>query len=263
MNDLNCSFRALHDSGCFIVPNPWDTTSARLLAKCGFQALASTSSGYAFATGRSDGRRQVPRSEAIVYAVSLMNATGLPVTFDAEDCFEDSPEGVARTVALAADAGLSGISIEDRDTAKPGRIRDFSESLERVQAAVEQAKRSGIVLTARADGFGKGAYDFKETLQRLSAYAEAGADVVYAPGLLDIKMIKTVCESVSVPVNHVLGQGAKGLGVGDLANAGVRRVSLGGSLLRASLEAFTRVARSIATGDFEAIDTAPAWNDLV
>ena len=141
-------------------------------------------------------------------------------------------------------------------------MRDFLESLERVYAAVEEAKRSGIVLTARADGFGKGVYELNETLRRPLAYAEAGANVVYAPGLLDLEMIRTVCSSVPAPVNHVLGQGANGLTFEALANAGVRRISLGGSFTRTALGAVANVAKLIASGNFEAVDTAPSWSDL-
>ncbi|MES0864989.1 isocitrate lyase/phosphoenolpyruvate mutase family protein [Ruegeria sp. SCPT10] len=166
MKNLIGEFRNLHESGCFIVPNPWDECSARLFAKCGFKALASSSSGYAFATNRRDGCRQVSRDETISYSECLSRATGLPVTMDAEDCFADSPKGVAETITLSASAGLAGISIEDRDTAKPGRIREFSEALERVHAAIEAAQSSGIVVTARADGLGKGAYDLDETLAK-------------------------------------------------------------------------------------------------
>lgn len=262
MNSKRNAFRKLHESGCFIVPNPWDEISARLLVKCGFQALASTSSGYAFATARKDGHRQIARDEAINHAASLMMATALPVTLDAEDCYADTPEGVAETVAVAASAGLSGISIEDRDTSNPGRFREFAEALERVQAAVEGARTSGIVVTARADGLGKTAYDLEETLRRLTAFADAGADVVYAPGLPNLETIKIVCESVPVPVNHLLGQGAKGLSFEVLAAAGVRRISLGGSFTRAALGAVLQLGKSIASGNFEPFDAAPTWDDL-
>ncbi|MEE4010963.1 isocitrate lyase/phosphoenolpyruvate mutase family protein [Roseibium sp. FZY0029] len=255
-------FRELHETGCFIVPNPWDVVSARLLAHCGFKALASTSSGYAFTTGRRDSSRQISRQEAIEHAAELSEATGLPVTLDGEDCFADTPEGVAETVALAASAGLAGISIEDRDTSIPGRIRPFSEALERVQAAVGEARKTGIVLTARADGLGKGAYDLDEVLRRLSAFAEAGADVVYAPGLPDLEAVRTVCASVPVPVNHVIGQGATGLSRDQLADAGVRRISLGGSFTRAALGAINTLGQTIAAGDFTSLDRAPSWSRI-
>lgn len=263
MPSLTEEFRKMHDCGCFIVPNPWDDFSARLLASCGFRALASTSSGYAFATSREDGRRQISRDEAISYAAGLMQATGLPVTMDGEDCFADTPEGVAETVRLAAGAGISGISIEDRNTAASGKMRDFADALERVQAAVEASKSCGIVLTARADGLGKSAYDFDEALRRLATFAEAGADVVYAPGLPDARSIRIVCEAVTAPVNHVLGQGAKGLTLDDLAEAGVRRVSLGGAFTRAAANEICRLGRTIASGDFRALDSAPSWKTLL
>lgn len=262
MNQLVKTFRELHASGCFIVPNPWDEVSARLLAGCGFRALASTSSGYAFTTGRNDSQRQVPRAEFIGHAAAMSRATGLPVTLDAEDGWADTPEGVAETVALAVGAGLAGISIEDRDTSAPGRFREFADALERVQAAVQAARGSGIVLTARADGLGKGAYDFDEVVRRLSAFADAGADVVYAPGLPNLAAIEMVCRSVPVPVNYVMGQGARGLSFDQLVGAGVRRVSLGGSFTRAALGRVTRLAREIEAGEFGGLDDAPAWDDL-
>jgi 2-methylisocitrate lyase-like PEP mutase family enzyme len=255
-------FRELHETGCFIVPNPWDVVSARLLAHCGFKALATTSSGYAFTTGRRDGARQISRQEAIDHASALSRATNLPVTLDGEDCFADTPEGVAETVARAAKAGLAGISIEDRDTSNPGHIRPYSEALERVHAAVLEARKSGIVLTARADGLGKGAYDLDEVLRRLSAFAETGADVVYAPGLPDLEAIRTVCGSVPAPVNHVIGQGATGLSFEQLADAGVRRISLGGSFTRVALGAINTLGQTIAAGDFTSLDAAPAWSRL-
>ncbi len=263
MDEITRAFRQLHEAGCFIVPNPWDAASARMLAKAGFKALASTSSGYAFATGRKDGSGQLSRREAIDCAVSLRDAARLPVTLDAEDCYAGTPEGVAETVALAATAGLAGISIEDTDTANPGRIRPLGEALDRVVAAVEAAKPSGIVLTARADGMlGRGAYDFKEALRRLSAFAEAGADVVYAPGLPDLESIRILCSSVGAPVNHVIGLGASGLSFDDLAQAGVRRISLGGSFTRAAFGAVARLCEAVAGGDFAPLETAPGWDAL-
>lgn len=254
-------FRELHETGCFIVPNPWDVVSARLLAHSGFKALATTSSGYAFTTGRRDGARQISRQEAIDHASALSRATDLPVTLDGEDCFADTPEGVAETVARAAKAGLAGISIEDRDTSNPGHIRPYSEALERVHSAVLEAWKSGIVPTARADGLGKGAYDLDEVLRRLSAFAEARADV-YAPSLPDLEAIPTVCASVPAPVNHVIGQGATGLSLEQLADAGVRRISLGGSFTRAALSAINTLGQTIAAGDFTSLDAAPAWSRL-
>jgi 2-methylisocitrate lyase-like PEP mutase family enzyme len=263
LTPLTKTFRDLHSTGCFIIPNPWDAVSARILAATGFSALASTSSGYAFTTSRKDGHRQIARSEAIEHTAMLLRVSGLPVTMDAEDCYSETPEGVAETVRLAAEAGLSGISVEDRDTSRPGRIREFSEALERIQAAVEAAGPSGIVVTARADGFGKKSYDLGETIARLAAFAQAGADVVYAPGLSDIDMIREVCNAVPVPVNHVLGQGASGLTLEMLALAGVRRVSLGGSFTRAALSQVRILAEELLGGDFQRIDDASTWEGLV
>lgn len=260
MNPLTRSFRDMHAEGCFILPNPWDATTARLLVGCGFMALASTSSGYAHATGRKDGHRHVARDEAVNHAAALSRATGLPVTLDAEDGWADMPDGVAETVAQAAAAGLAGVSIEDRDTLVPGRMRDFAEAVERVEAAVAAARDSGMVVTARADGFGN--YDLVEVIRRLKAFAEIGADVVYAPGLPDLAAIGAVCRAVEVPVNHVLGLGAQGLSFADLAGAGVRRISLGGSFTRAALGRIAELARELQDGDFTAFDAAPGWSDL-
>ncbi len=263
MNDPIARFRQLHASGCFIMPNPWDALSARLLAASGFKALASTSSGYAFTTARQDGRREVTRDEAIANAVELTTATGLPVTLDAEDGYADTPEGVAETVRLAAEAGLAGVSIEDRDTARPGTLREFPDAMERVLAAVEAARSSAIVLTARADGLGKAAYDLDEALRRLTAFAGAGADVVYAPGLKDLDSLRVVCQAVPVPVNHVLGQGATGLSYEMISGAGVRRISLGGSFTRAALAHIRQLGDTIAKGDFRTLDQAPPWSGLL
>ncbi|MER8380420.1 isocitrate lyase/phosphoenolpyruvate mutase family protein [Mesorhizobium sp. M1399] len=163
-------FRVLHKSGCFLIPNPWDVAGARMMAGPGFRALATTSSGYAFLKGKKDGAKEVGRDESLAYAAEIAASTTVPVTADLEDCYEDTPEGVAETVRLAAEAGLAGLSIEDRQP-KPGQpIRDFDAAVARVAAAVAAARKYDIVLTARADGVGKGVYGLDEAIRRLKAF---------------------------------------------------------------------------------------------
>ncbi len=261
MPDLTKRFRELHRSGCFVIPNPWDEMSARLLAACGFPALASTSSGYAASLGRKDAAGMVSRVEALRHAARLSEVTGLPVTADAEDGFAETPEGVAETVAMAASLGLAGLSIEDTAPSAPTNFRPFEEAADRVEAAVAEARRHGLVLTARADGNGRG-YDFEEVLKRLTRFAELGADVVYAPHLDDLEQLRTICEQTSAPVNHVIGFGVKGLSLEQIAGAGVRRISLGGSFCRAALRQIRNLGDRAAHGDFELFDQAPAWSDL-
>lgn len=256
-------FRALHRSGCFVLPNPWDGLSARILEASGHKALATTSFGYAFAAGKKDGTGQVSRDETLRYAADIAQGTDLPVTADTEDCYAETPTGVAETVALAAKAGLAGLSIEDSNPSGPGRFRDYSSAVERVEAAAEAARRHNIVLTARADGMIRGDYDLNETIRRLQAFEAVGAEVVYAPGLPDLDAIAAVCQAVQVPVNHVLGFGAKGLSLQAIAGAGVRRISLGGSFTRAACSAVRGISDQILDGDFSAIDAARPWGAIV
>ncbi|MER8993462.1 isocitrate lyase/phosphoenolpyruvate mutase family protein [Mesorhizobium sp. M0678] len=255
-------FRALHKSGCFLMPNPWDVAGARMMASLGFRALATTSSGYAFSKGKKDGAKEVGRDESLAYAAEIAASTIMPVTADLEDCYEDTPEGVAETVRLAAEAGLAGLSIEDRQP-NPGQpIRDFDTAVARVAAAVEAARKHDIVLTARADGMGKGVYGLDEAIRRLKAFEALGAEVLYAPGVPDLASLEQICSSVSAPVNHVLGQGVSDLTFDQIAEAGVRRISVGGSLARAAGGALVKICQEIATGKYTALESAPAWNTL-
>lgn len=255
-------FRALHTSGCFVIPNPWDIAGARMMAGLGFKALATTSSGYAFSEGRKDGALDVSRDESLAYAAEIAASTDVPVTADLEDGYEDTPEGVAETVRLAAEAGLAGLSIEDRQPNSNVPIRDFDDSVARVAAAAEAARKHNIVLTARADGLGKGAYDLEEAIRRLRAFEALGAEVLYAPGVPDLASLERLCRSVNAPVNHVIGQGVSGLTLHQIAQAGVRRVSVGGSLARAAGGALMTICQEIAIGDLTALDSAPAWGVL-
>lgn len=255
-------FRALHRSGCFLIPNPWDVAGARMMVGMGFKALATTSSGYAFSKGRKDGTMEVPRDESLAYAAEIAASTEVPVTADLEDGYAATPEGVAETVRLAAEIGLAGVSIEDRQPNSDFPIRDFDTAAARVAAAAEAARKHNIVLTARADGLGKGAYDLDEAIRRLKVFESLGAEVVYAPGVPDLVSLQTLCRSVSAPVNHVLGQGVSGLTFDQIARAGVRRISVGGSLARAVGGALMNMCQEIATGNFAALEAAPAWGDL-
>jgi 2-methylisocitrate lyase-like PEP mutase family enzyme len=255
-------FRALHASGCFVIPNPWDIAGARMMAGMGFKALATTSSGYAFSKGRKDGALDVSRDESLAYAAEIVASTDVPVTADLEDGYEETPEGVAETVRLAAEAGLAGLSIEDRQPNSDLPIRDFDDAVARVAAAADAARKYNIVLTARADGLGKGTYDLEEAIRRLKVFETLGAEVLYAPGVPDLASLEKLCRSVSAPVNHVLGQGVSGLTLDQIAQAGVRRISVGGSLARAAGGALMTICQEIAAGDFTALESAPAWSVL-
>src|SRR6185437_7867590 len=217
------------------LPNPWDQGSARVLASLGFQALATTSSGYAATLGRLDG--SVSRDEALAHAAAVVAATELPVSADLENCFADDPAGVARTVALAVEAGLAGCSIEDATGRDDDPVYDIGAAAERVAAAAEAAHAgpARLVLTGRAENFLHGRADLADTIARLQAYQEAGADVLYAPGLKSLADIRQVVTSVDRPVNVLAVGGAPS--VGELAEAGVSRVSVGGAFAYAALGA--------------------------
>jgi 2-methylisocitrate lyase-like PEP mutase family enzyme len=236
------AFRRLHEGpGAFVIPNPWDAGTARTLAGLGFEALATTSSGFAFTLGRRDGAGEVSREEAIRGARAIVEATPLPVSADLENCYGDDPDTVAETIRLAAEAGLVGGSIEDSTTRPEEPIYPLSQAVERVSAAVEAARSFPFpfVLTARAENFLHDRRDLDDTIRRLQAYAGAGADVLYAPGLHSIEDVRAVCSAVSRPVNVLAW---RGFTVEQLAEAGVRRISLGGALSRAAIGAFRRAA---------------------
>jgi 2-methylisocitrate lyase-like PEP mutase family enzyme len=237
-------FRALH-AQCFVIPNPWDAGSARLLAGQGFKALATTSAGHAYTLGRRDGA--TTRDETLANAKLIVDAVDLPVSADLENCFAHDPRQAAETIRLASAIGLAGGSIEDAtgDPAKP--IYDFNLTVERVAAAVETAKslKTPFVLTARAENFLHGRPDLDDTIKRLQAFEKAGAEVLFAPGLKSLEQIRTVCGSVSRPVNVVMGLVGAAFSVQDLAAAGVKRISLGSSLARAALGALRRAGAEI------------------
>jgi 2-methylisocitrate lyase-like PEP mutase family enzyme len=237
-------FEALHRRpGAFVIPNPWDAGSARILGALGFEALATTSAGFAFAIGKRDGATS--REELLAHLRALTAASDLPVSADLEKCFGDDPATVAETIRLAAEAGIVGGSVEDFSDDPRRPIYDFAHAVERVAAAVEAARALPFrfMLTARAENFLRGRPDLDDTIRRLQAFEKAGADVLYAPLLPDLAAITTVCAAVSKPVNVLVGRPL--VAVAELAQAGVKRISLGGLLARAALGGLLRAAKEI------------------
>jgi 2-methylisocitrate lyase-like PEP mutase family enzyme len=242
-------FVALHARpGAFVIPNPWDAGTARILASLGFEALTTTSAGLAFTLGRRDGAGVVTRDETLANAKAIVDATDLPVAADLENGYGHKPEAAAETIRLAGEvAGLVGGSIEDA-TGDPGRpIYDFQHAVERVAAAAEAARALPFpfVVVGRAENFLHGRPDLDDTIRRLQAFEAVGADALYAPGLTRAEDIQTVCASVRKPVNAVMGLGGASFSVTELAALGVRRISVGSALSRAALGAFVRAAREI------------------
>lgn len=233
MARVSGAFRRLHEGpGAFIIPNPWDIGTARLLAAFGFPALATTSAGMAFALGRADG--DVAWSDVLAHCRMIVEATPLPVSADLEQGAGDSPESAAETVRAAAGVGLAGCSLEDYSGDPDNPIYELSLAVERIQAAAESARAlpEDFVLTARCENFLHGRPDLDDTIRRLQAYETAGADVLYAPGLRDLETIRTVCSSVTKPVNVIMGLPGATFGVAELEAAGVKRISVGSALAR-------------------------------
>jgi 2-methylisocitrate lyase-like PEP mutase family enzyme len=252
--EKGAAFRALHEGEPFVIPNPWDAGSARVLAGLGFKALASTSSGFAFTLGRADGAATL--DEVVEHAGVLDRATDLPVAMDLENGYGPSPQDAATAIARAAAAGAVGGSIEDYD--RDAGLYSIEHAAERVAAAVEAARGLDFTftLTARAENHIRGNPDFDDTIARLQAYERAGADVLFAPGLRNGDEIRTICAAVSKPVN-VLGH--KGLTLAEITEAGGRRISVGGALTWVAVGAFAAAAQRIRDdGDFSALTGAPA-----
>jgi 2-methylisocitrate lyase-like PEP mutase family enzyme len=251
-------FHELHASrGIFVMPNPWDAGSARLLQSCGFEALATTSAGYAWLLGKDD--HEVTRDELVSHVAELAAAVDVPLSVDSERCFASDPAGVADTVRLLADAGAAGCSIEDWD-AETGRIDDQRHAVELVAAAVEAAhdRPDPMVLTARAENHLHGVTDLDDTIARLVAYRSAGADCLYAPGLTDPAQIAAVVEAVEAPVNVLALPGAPA--VAELGRLGVRRVSTGSLLARTAYGAMLAGARellSAGTSGYASVGITP------
>jgi len=257
-------FAALHErDGAFIIPNPWDVGTARLLAQLGFEALATTSAGSSFSMGQRD--NSITRNDMMAHVATIAAATELPVSADLENGFGDSPEFVAETIKLAARAGLVGGSIEDmsRDPGRP--IYDMGFATERVRAAAEVVRDLlfAFTLTARAENYLAGRPDLGDTIKRLQAYQAAGADVLYAPGIVSKDAIATIVKSVDRPVNVVMGLQGVQLSLAELSAIGVKRVSVGSALSRAALGAFLRAAREMREhGTFTFAEQAVGYRDI-
>jgi 2-methylisocitrate lyase-like PEP mutase family enzyme len=255
-------FRELHQSGCFVIPNPWDLGSARLLGGLGFPALATTSSGFAWSLGRRD--NQVLLDEALAHIRGIAAGVELPVNADFEDGFAVEPERVAANVALAARTGVAGLSIEDSTGDPDSPLHDLVLAVDRIRAAREAIDQSGagVLLTGRSEGFIVGQPDLRETIRRLTAYAEAGADCLFAPGIRSRDEIAAVVEAVAPrPVNVLVGSDFTT--VRELAEAGVRRISVGGALARAAWGGFLEAAREIAEqGTFTALSRGVPFAEI-
>lgn len=246
--DKRRAFRKLHESGCFVIPNPWDVGSARFLQHLGFKALASTSLGYAFAAGYADG--EVPRDVMLKHLTELAAACDVPLNADFEGGYADAPEDVAESVALCVKTGVSGLSIKDSTGDKANPLYPFDLAVARIKAARAAIDKSGedVMLTARTEGFIRGRPDIDETLRRLKAFAEAGADCLYAPGIRTRDEVATVVKAVSPkPVNVLIGWPSD-LTVSGIAALGARRISVGGALARCAWGGFVRAARQLADG---------------
>jgi 2-methylisocitrate lyase-like PEP mutase family enzyme len=253
--DRAAAFRALHEGEPFVIPNPWDVGSARVLEALGARALATTSSGFAYTLGRLDGGATL--DEVVTHVSALTAATSLPVSVDLENGYGAAPEQTAEAIRRVAGAGAAGGSIEDWDP--DGHLYELPHAVERVAAAVEAARDADLVLTARAENHIRGNPDLDDTIRRLQAYEQAGADVLYAPGLRTVDEIRRVCESVSRPVN-VLAH--PGLTFAEVAAAGAQRVSVGGAFAWVAVSAFAEAAEAaLVRGDFSALGARPSLRD--
>jgi len=259
-------FKALHKrDGLFIIPNPWDAGSAKILTGLGFEAFTTTSAGLAYALGRPDGHALISRDETLDNARAIINATHLPVAADLENGFGDTSEICAETILAAAGVGLVGGSIEDATGNDKDPIYNFDLSVARVKAAVEAARslHFHFTLTARAENMIHGKIDLQDTIKRLVAYADVGADVLFAPGLKTREQISEVVKAVAPkPVNIVLGAAGFDISFNELADLGVKRVSLGSALARAALGAFQRAALELSKGSYNFVNDAVPYSEL-
>jgi len=260
------AFRSLHESGCFVIPNPWDAGSARYLQGLGFRALATTSSGFAFSRGLPDGEGGVSRDAALERIAEIVAAVYLPVSADFQAGYADDPEGVAESVRLCVETGVAGLSIEDATGDRDKPLYDLPLAVERIRAAREAINASGadVLLTARAECFLVSHPDpLNEAIRRLQAYSEAGADVLYAPGPAEVGQIEAIVKAVSPKPVNVLMSANTGLHVPDLAEMGVRRISTGSSMSRAAWTGFIRAAKLIAAeGSFAGFDGLTPYAEL-
>jgi 2-methylisocitrate lyase-like PEP mutase family enzyme len=261
--ELAARFRALHESGVFVIPNVWDGASAAIMARLGFKALATSSAACAATLGKLDG--EVTREEALVHARLIVSVSDCPVAADLENGFGHAPETVADTIRLAIAAGVVGGSIEDASGDPRAPIYEFDHAVERVTAAVQEAhgRRLHFVLTARAENFLHGRPDLDDTVRRLQAFEHAGADVLFAPGLPDLAAVRTVCSALKKPVNFMVGMRGKSFAVAELAAAGVRRISLSTSLYRAAITGLLAAAREVSEhGTFGYIESIVGGGEL-
>lgn len=240
------SFQALHERpGVFVIPNPWNAGTAKILAALGFEALATTSAGYAFSIGYQDSAPEITREHVLENAREISEATILPVSADLQNGFGHSPHHCSETIRLAATTGLAGASIEDATGDPSNPVYELQAAKDRIVAASKAARRHQILLTARAENFLHGKPDLDDTIRRLQAFEEAGADVLYAPGLPTLEAVRTVCASVSKPVNVLAGLKGTNFTVEELAAVGVKRISVGGAFARAAFGGFLRAAREV------------------
>jgi 2-methylisocitrate lyase-like PEP mutase family enzyme len=250
--DKRRAFRALHESGCFVIPNPWNIGSARYLQGLGFKAIASTSSGHAHSMGYPDGAQSL--DDVLAHYKELAEATDIPLNADFEDGFGATPDEVAANVTKCIATGVAGLSIEDSPQGGPPRLYEFDDALARFKAARAAVDKAGgdVVLTARSEGFIRGRPDLDETIRRIKAFVAAGADCIYTPGIKTREQIKATVKAAGVKPVNFLNSGAFGFTVSDLAGMGVRRISVGGSLSRVAMHAFIKVATQIANeGQFD------------
>ncbi|HEY7654670.1 MAG TPA: isocitrate lyase/phosphoenolpyruvate mutase family protein [Methylomirabilota bacterium] len=263
-NEKAARFRALHEApGAFVIPNPWDAGSARILAALGFQALATSSGASAGTLGRRDGK--VTREEALAHARAIVAATDLPVAADLEKGFGDAPSAAAETIRLGAAVGLVGGSIEDATGDRQKPLYDIGQATERVAAAVEAARALPFpfTLTARSENFLRGNPSLEDTIKRLQAFEKVGADVLMAPGLPDLAAVRAVCAAVGKPVNFMVGIKGKSFTVAELTAAGVKRISLATSLYRAAMSGLIDAAREVKDkGTFGYVDRGVSSPDL-
>jgi len=264
LNEKRATFRQLHKHGCFVMPNPWDAGSAKLLQSLGFKAVATTSAGLAWSRGVDDGA--ITRETVLAHVAEVSAAVGIPLNVDFEAGFGDTPSAVGESVRLCVAAGASGLSIEDCAGPTAKTLYPLDEAVARLEAARAAIDAAGgsIVLTGRSEGFIRGAPDLAETIRRLKAYAAAGADCLYAPGIRTGEEIKAVVEAVAPkPVNVLIGWPSE-LTVADLAALGVRRISVGGALARSAWGGFITMAREIAEqGSFKGFANAAQGSDII
>ena len=261
VSDKRRELHRLHESGCFVLPNPWDVGSARYLQGIGFKALASTSSGLAWSQGHAD--NGLPRERVLAHLSELVDATDIPVNADFENGFAADPAGVGLSVRLAVQTGVAALSIEDSTGDAAAPLFSLADALARIRAARAAIDAAGgdVLLVARAECFVAGRPDMAETIARLRAYAGAGADCLYAPGIATLEQIREVVDAVRPkPVNYLLMPAGPSLR--EIAGAGVRRVSVGGALARAAWGGFMRAAKLLADGSFEGFAGAPSHGDL-